>query len=135
MSEAEQSDTAREEVAATRPCEAPLPDPAGLGHALSPVDLPEPDQPLERPLAWTCTMIAVACALLALLNAEAIRGWSYELKPTAFNQRVVTLAEGWYDATAALGLDRPSATLRSWWQGVQAARFESDAPEPEPAQR
>jgi hypothetical protein len=142
-----ETDTARAEVAQTEPAKAPLPDPAGLAHSLSPIDLPEPAEPLPRPLAWTVTVIAVAGLVLALFNAAAIRGWAYELKPTAFNQRIVAAAEGWYDATAAFGLHQPVEIMRGWWQSAQAARFagegeaaetqtgpDADAPEPaEPA--
>lgn len=118
-----EADSARQEVAQTEPAKAPLPDPSGLAHSLSPVDLPEPAEPLARPLGWTVSVIAAACLVLALFNAGAIRGWAYELKPTAFNQRIVGLAEGWYDLTASLGLHRPGETMRGWWQSAQAARF------------
>jgi hypothetical protein len=133
-------ETAREEVATTEPARAPLPDPTGPSHAFSPVDLPEPDQPLQRPLAWTFTVIATAGLFLALFNAEAIRGWSYELKPTPTSQQVVGAAETWFDVTAAAGLEKPVATMRGWWKDVQAARFGgqdgegSDAETPEPEQ-
>ena len=115
------ADNARQEVAQTQPARAPLPDPAGLAHSLSPVDLPEPAAPLPRPLGWLVTVIASAALFLALFNAGAIRGWAYELKPTPLNQQVVTAAEGWYDLTAALGLHRPAETLRGWWQALQGA--------------
>jgi hypothetical protein len=142
-----ETDTARAEVAQTEPAKAPLPDPSGLAHSLSPIDLPEPAEPLPRPIGWTVTVIAVAGLVLALFNAAAIRGWAYELKPTAINQRIVTAAEGWYDATAAFALHRPVEIMRGWWQSAQAARFagegetaetqpgpDADAPEPaEPA--
>jgi hypothetical protein len=136
-----EADSAREEVARTEPAKAPLPDPAGLAHSLSPVDLPEPAEPLARPLAWTVTVIAVASLVLALFNAGAIRGWAYDLKPTAFNQRIIGAAEGWYELTASMGLHRPGATMRGWWQSAQALRFTEagnepgpDAQAPEPAQ-
>lgn len=139
-----QVDTARAEVAQTEPARAPLPDPEGLAHTLSPVDLPEPAEPLPHPLAWTATVILVASLVLALLNAGAIRGWAYELKPTAFNQRIVAAAEGWYDLTATIGLNHPVEAMRGWWQKAQKARFDGkaegaqsetgpDADAPEPA--
>ncbi len=140
-----EAETAREEVVQTEPARAPLPDPAGLAHSLSPVDIPEPDRPLERPLTWTVTVIATAGLFLALFNAGAIRGWAYELKPTPLSQQVVTAAETWFDAAAAVGLDRPVETMRGWWQAAQAARFggegegsetekgpDAEAPEPAP---
>jgi hypothetical protein len=129
------ADTAREEVARTEPAKAPLPDPAGLAHSLSPVDLPEPTTPLPRPLRWTVTVIATAALFLALFNGGAIRGWAYELKPTAFSQRVVAAAEAWYDVTASVGLDRPVEAMRGWWKAATGAETEtgSDAAAPEPA--
>ena len=131
-------DNAREEVVRTEPAKAPLPDTAGPAHAFSPVDLPEPDAPLPRPLAWTATVIATAGLFLALFNAEAIRGWAYELKPTPTAQRLIGGAEAWFEVTAAAGLERPVATMRGWWKEVQAVRFEGqeeagpDAEAPEP---
>lgn len=129
------ADTAREEVAHTEPAKAPLPDPGGLAHSLSPVDLPEPAEPLPRPLRWTVTVIATASLLLALFNAGAIRGWAYELRPTPLNQRVVAVAEGWYDLTAVIGLNRPVDAMRHWWGAVrESAETQSgpDAGAPEP---
>jgi hypothetical protein len=132
-------DTAREEVARTEPAKAPLPDTGGPAQAFSPVDLAEPDTPLPRPLAWTATVIATASLFLALFNAEAIRGWAYELKPTATSQQVVSAAETWFEVTASAGLDRPVATMRGWWKDVQGAKFDGqneqgpdaeEAPEP-----
>lgn len=133
-------DTAREEVARTEPAKAPLPDTAGPAHRFSPVDLPEPDAPLPRPLAWTVTVIGTAGLFLALTNAEAIRGWAYDLKPNATTQRVVDASETWFSIPAWVGLDQPVATMRGWWKSVQAARFpgqketgpEAEAPEPVP---
>lgn len=118
-----ETDTARAEVAQTEPDRAPLPDPSGLAHSLSPVDLPEPAEPLPRSLAWATTVIGAASLVLALLNAGAIRGWAYELKPTPFNQRIVSAAEGWYDLTASFGLNRLGEAMRTWWQSAQAQRF------------
>ena len=115
------ADTAREEVSLTEPAKAPLPDPGGLAHSLSPVDVPEPAEPLTRPLRWTVTVIASASLLLALFNAGAIRGWAYELRPTPLNQRVVAASEAWYDVTAAIGLNRPVDSMRGWWEGVREA--------------
>lgn len=134
--------TAREEVVRTEPAKAPLPDPAGLAHSLSPVDLPEPPEPLPRPLGWTIQVIAAAGLVLALFNAGAIRSWAYELRASAANQRIVAVAEHWHDATATFGLNRPVETMRGWWKSVQAARFGGegsqtatgpDAVAPEPA--
>ena len=122
------AETAREEVSRTEPDKAPLPDPGGLAHSLSPVDLPEPPAPLPRPLRWTVTMIATASLLLALFNAGAIRGWAYDLRPTPLNQCVVAASEAWYDLTAAIGLNKPVDTMRGWWDGVREASPRETAP-------
>jgi hypothetical protein len=132
------ADNAREEVARTEPAKAPLPDTAGPAHSFSPVDLPEPDAPLERPLTWTVTVIATAGLFLALFNAEAIRGWAYDMKPTPITERLVDTSETWFEVPAALGLDRPVTVMRGWWKDLQSARFPgqkeagpaAEAPEP-----
>ena len=133
-------ETARAEVAQTEPAKAPLPDPEGLAHTLSPVDVPEPAEPLPHPLRWTVTVMATAGAVLALFNAGSIRGWAGELRPTPVNDRIIVAADSWYDATAAVGLNRPADQLRGWWETVQKARFGNaqnetgpDAQAPEPA--
>lgn len=123
-----EAETAREEVATTEPAKAPLPDVEGLAHTMSPVDLPEPDRPLPNPLAWTFTVIATAGIFLALLNAGSIRSWSYELKPSPVSESVVSASEGWFDVTAAAGLERPVDAMRGWWKGVQNARFPGQEP-------
>ena len=132
-------ETAREEVATTEPAKAPLPDTTGPSHRFSPVDLKEPAEPLPRPLAWTFTVIATAGLFLALFNAEAIRGWAYELKPSPTTERVVDASEAWFAVPATVGLDKPVAIMRGWWKDLQAARFPGqneagpDAQAPEPA--
>lgn len=107
-----------------------LPDVMGLEHTLSPVDLPPHDPPLEHPLRWTTTVIALACAVLLPFNATAIRGWAYELAPSASTARVIAASERWYDVTAAVGLNLPTDTMRGWWAAAQAARFVTAAPVP-----
>lgn len=116
-------DTAREEVAQTEPAKAPLPDPEGLAHTLSPVDLPEPAQPLPDGLRWTMTVIAIAALVLVLFNAGSLRSWADALKPTPVNDRIVVAADAWYDVTATIGLNRPADALRAGWEKVQQARF------------
>jgi|SRR6188768_826445 hypothetical protein len=99
------------------------PDPSGLAHSLSPIDLPEPSAPLADPLRWTSLVIALAALSLALLNADAIRGWSYQLPPGAASARIVTAAEGWHDRLDRFGLNRPSEVMRGWWQSARDRRF------------
>ena len=103
------------------------PDPSGLAHSLSPVDLPEPAAPLSHPLRWTNLVIALAALILAVLNAHAIRGWSYQLPPGAISARIVVAAEGWHDQLDGIGLNRPSEAMRLWWRSVRARRFEGQA--------
>ena len=107
-----------------------LPDPSGLAHSLSPVDLPEPTAALPQPLRWTSLVIALAALSLAMLNAHAIRGWSYQLPPGAVSARIVVVAEGWHDRLDGIGLNRPSETLRGWWRSARDRRFEGqDSPD------
>ena len=107
----------------------PLPGPAGLEDTLSPVDLPAPPEPLPQPLRWTSSAIAAATLFLALFNAHAIRGWCYDLPPGAVSERLIGAAEGWYAATAAVGLNRPVETMRGWWQSAKEKRFAGSAVE------
>jgi hypothetical protein len=121
---------ATEELVRTDPEKAPLPDPAGSADTSSPVDLAEPVPPLPHPLRWTTLVILTASLVLAIFNAGAIRGWSYQLTPGPVSARIVAAAEGWYDLTAAAGLDRPAATLRGWWLKVKELRFGDESAEP-----
>ena len=125
--------TAAEEIKRTEPERAPLPDPTGLAHTLSPVDLPEPAVPLPHPLRWTTIVIAVATLVLALLNAHALRSWSYQLPPNDYSARVVTIAESWYDLAGSLGLNRPVEVMHNAWQGVKDARFGAPVAPPDMA--
>ncbi len=126
-----EAETAREEVVQTEPAKAPLPDVEGLAHTMSPIDLPEPDQPLPNPLAWTFTVIATAGIFLALFNSGSIRSWSYELKPSPVSEKVVSASEGWFNLTATAKLEAPVDAMRGWWKGVQNARFPGQEPVPE----
>ena len=100
------------------------PNPFGLAHSLSPVDLPEPLIPPPHPLRWTTTVIAVAALVLALLNAHAIRGWAWQLPPGPWSERAVIVAEGWYEAIGRLGLNRPVEAMHGEWQALKDRRFE-----------
>jgi hypothetical protein len=90
------------------------------------VDLPEPSTPLPHGLRWTSIVIATASLLLALLNAHAIRGWSYQLPPSAASARVVSAAETWYDALDEGGLNRPVEAMHGWWQAARDVRFQAN---------
>lgn len=106
------------------------PNPFGLALSQSPVDLPEPLIPPPQPLRWTSTAITVAALVLSLLNAHAIRGWAYQLPPGAWSERAVNLAEGWYGAVAAYGLNRPVEAMHRAWEAQRARRFEARAEPP-----
>jgi len=112
-----------------KPDEAPLPGPKGLEDTLSPVDLPAPPAPLPHALRWASTAIAAATLFLALFNAHALRGWAYDLPPSAVGERVIGAAESWHNATATLGLNRPVETMRGWWQSAKEIRFAGSAVE------
>jgi hypothetical protein len=103
---------------------APLHDPVGLAHSLSPVDLPDPPAPLPHGLRWTSVAIAWASLVLAFLNAHAIRDWSYQLPPNATSARVVTAAEAWYGAVDRAALNRPVEAMHAWWQAARDIRFQ-----------
>jgi hypothetical protein len=121
--------TASEEIERTQAEKAPLPDPTGLAHTSSPVDLPEPAVPLPHDgLKWTTTAIAVACAFLLVFNAHSLRGWAYELSPTDTTAKVVAASETWYDLTARIGLNRPVEGLHHWWRGNMNLRFPGQDP-------
>jgi hypothetical protein len=99
------------------------PNPFGLALSQTPVDLPEPLIAPPHPLRWTSTVIAVAVLVLGLLNANAIRGWTYQLPPGPWSERAVAAAEGWYNAVDAAGLNRPVETMHSGWEAVRARQF------------
>jgi hypothetical protein len=104
-----------------------LPDPSGLAHSLSPVDLPEPVAALPHPLRWTSSVIALAALCLALLNADAIRGWAYQLPPSAVSARIVTVAEDWHDRLDRVGLNQMREAMHIWWQSARDRRFGGQA--------
>ena len=124
---------ATEEIARTEPERAPLPGPAALAHTLSPVDLPDPPVPLPHGLRWTAMVIVSASLVLLLLNAHAIRDWSYQLPPSAASARMVNAAETWFDLVGRAGLNRPVEIMHGWWQGARDARFRRDEPAPDQA--
>jgi len=125
--------TAAEEIRRTEAERAPLPDPTGLAHTLSPVDLPEPAVPLPHGLRWTSTAIAVATLVLGLLNAHTLRSWSYQLPPNDYSARVVRVAEAWYDLADEAGLNRPVEAMHGWWQAAKDARFGAPVAPPDMA--
>ena len=122
-----------EEIARTEPERAPLPAPTGLAHTLSPVDLPDPPIALTHGLRWTSQVIAVATLVLALLNAHALRGWSYQLSPNDYTARIVSFAEAWYDMTDQAGLNRPFEAMHAEWQSAKDARFTAQVAPPDMA--
>ena len=111
------------------------PDPRGLAHSQSPVDLPEPTPPLPGGLCWTSHVIAVATLVLALLNAHALLSWANRLPPSATSVPLAVAAERWHEATQAAGLDLPGAILRDWWKRARDARFGDQASSDAPASR
>jgi hypothetical protein len=122
-----------EEIERTEPERAPLPDPTGLAHTLSPVDLPDPPIPLPHGLKWTSQVIAIATLILFLFNAHALRGWSYQLAPNDYTARIVTFAEAWFDVADEAGLNRPFEAMHAAWQSVKDARFAAQVAPPEMA--
>jgi hypothetical protein len=106
------------------------PSPFGLAYSLSPVDLPDPLEPAAAAsggLRWTSTVIAVATLTLALLNANALRGWTYQLSPDAYSAKAVAAAESWHDAAGGIGLNRPVEAIHQRWQALKDLRFRDQA--------
>ena len=104
---------------------APLTNPSGGADMTSPVDLPPPLVKERNPLLWTSITIAVATGVLLLFNADALRGWAFELEPGPQSERIVEIADSWYRQTERFYLDRPVATMSAWWEGVKAVEFDS----------
>lgn len=103
---------------------------AELAESLSPVDLPDPPSPLPHGLRWTSLVIAWAALVLALLNAHALRSWSYQLPPNAASAPVVSAAETWFDSVDRAGLNRPVEAMHGWWQAARGARFKEEEIQP-----
>lgn len=105
---------------------APLTNPSGGADMTSPVDLPTDEEDAQNALLWTSIAIAVATAVLLLFNAEALRGWAFELEPGPQSERIVEITDGWYRQTERFYLDRPVAVMSEWWDGIKAMEFGAD---------
>ena len=103
------------------------PNPFGLEYSLSPVDLPEPLLPEPHPLKWVSTVIATAALTLLLLNANALRGWAYQLAPGFWSEQTVAAAEAWYGLVDRVGLNRPFGTMHGCWQAARGEAQSSPA--------
>ena len=93
--------------------------PFGLAYSQSPVDLPEPLGAPPNALRWTATVVFVAAATLALLNAHAVRGWAYQLPADALSARAIAAAEAYYDALDRFRLNEPVESMRARWQALK----------------
>ena len=81
-----------------------------------------------RPWRWTSTVIAVATALLFVLNAHAIGDWFDELTPGTTTEPLRAPIGDWTERTERAGLDTPRARLHAVWERVRAARFGNEQP-------
>lgn len=112
--------------------DAPLPALRSGADLTSPVDLPLPEDETSEPnpVRWAAIAIATATGFLALFNASALQSWAFGLTPSAETQPVVAAASGWYQRTAAIGLDAPYRVMHEAWQGLIAIEFSGsvDAP-------
>ena len=95
------------------------PNPFGLAYSQSPVDIPEPLDAPPDPLRWTSTVILVAAATLALLNAHAVRGWAYQLPPNGYSVAAIAAAESWYESVDRLRLNAPVESMRERWHALK----------------
>ncbi len=98
-----------------------------------PADLPDDAAP--GTLRWTAGAIALATALLALTNAQAISGWADEFPPGPNTMKLIAAADAWQDATARAGLDLGHSRLHRVWKGLESARWSPPAPVVEEARR
>ncbi|MEO1169575.1 MAG: hypothetical protein AAFW97_12775 [Pseudomonadota bacterium] len=105
---------------------APLTNPSGGADMTSPVDLPPTEEEEQNALLWTSIAIAVATAVLLLFNADALRGWAFELEPGPQSEQIVEITDGWYRQTERVYLDRPVAAMSEWWEGIKAMEFGAD---------
>jgi hypothetical protein len=78
-------------------------------------------------LAWTCGVIVVITALLALFSAQSMKSWAETLPPSPTNLIVRQAAENWFDVTDNLGLAAPRAGLRSVWTSLHQPTFPGPA--------
>lgn len=86
-------------------------------------------------LRWTATVVAATAGLLALFNAQAIRGWAEELPPGPGTIRVVAAAEAWEEGAARAGFGAGHARMRRAWKHVENARWSGNGPVIEEARR
>lgn len=112
---------------------APLPGPKAGMDMTSPVDLPAIEGEEGSGLLWASIAIAVATGFLLLFNASALRGWAFELEPGPWSERIVALADDWYQRTESLYLDRPVAAMSGWWDAIKALEFGSGEGPDDPA--
>ena len=96
-----------------------------------PTDLSDDSEP--GALRWTSTVIALATAALALLNAQALTGWAEELPPGPTSVKLAAAATAWEDATAGLGI--PRARLHKAWKQVERAEWSPRMPDVQEARR
>ena len=94
----------------------------------SPVDIS--DMPIDRgdSLRWTAVTIAVATIALLFANAGTLAAWVDEMAPTPAQQRLASVATGWSDAMASIGITTPRRKLHETWKKLQAVRFGEEAP-------
>lgn len=87
----------------------------------SPVDLRDAPRSTERPLGWATGIIAVAGALLLLMNAASVAAWADEQTPGPVQAEAARLAHHWDDITIAMGLAAPRAAVKTIWEAAKAA--------------
>lgn len=98
-----------------------------------PTDLGDDSEP--GALRWTATVVVLATSLLALLNAQALRGWAEELPPGPTSVKLVAAATAWEDATAAAGLGAGHARMHKAWKQIERAEWSPRPAEVQEARR
>ena len=87
-------------------------------------------------LRWTVTVIALTTALLAVLNAQSLRGWAEEVPPEQPGaMTLVAAATTWEETTASAGLSLGRAQLHKAWKGMESARWTPQGRRVEEARR
>ena len=80
------------------------------------------------PWRWQTGLLAIATAVLLVLNAHSIDDWATELAPNRLTQLLRAPVSGWMQTARANGLDAPRARLHATWGRVRQARFGSEQP-------
>ena len=103
-------------------------DQGAIAEVGSPVLIPPAAVDGEHPWRWMTTAIAVATAVLLVVNARTVDDWAVELAPNRLTVLLRVPTSGWAGMAERTGLDAPRAHLHATWTRVRAARFGKEQP-------